>query len=141
MQADGSEGPRMLEPGRSGPGGARPAAGLEALKPRCAAPPGLTSRFFCVLSFFGGFVPCGGHLEKVVRCSVAPSPHTARKRAFAFGSEGYACAATADPSAAGPTSTHQLTLLRTTWRSRGPTMAAEMDAPALNGGVNGVSEV
>ena len=49
--------------------------------------------------------------------------------------------ATADPSAAGPTSTHQLTLLRTAWRSRGPTMAAEMDAPALNGGVNGVSEV
>ena len=77
-----------------------------------------------------------------VRCSLPPSPHTEReRRACIRRSEGYACAPTADPSAAGPTSTHQLTLLRTAWRSRGPTMAAEMDAPALNGGVNGVSEV
>ena len=57
------------------------------------------------------------------------------------GVKGTPAPATADPSAAGPTSTHQLTLLRTAWRSRSPTMAAEMDSPALNGGVNGVSEV
>jgi len=142
---------------RQGPVGLRPAAGLEALKPRC------TSWFdlaFCACTpFLVVFLPCGGRgrspggalftgflpcaaRDKPVRCSLAPSPHTGAKGEPIFRRvKGTPAPATADPSAAGPTSTHQLTLLRTARRSRGPTMAAEMDAPALNGGVNGVSEV